>query len=173
MFDPLNEYFDGLVVRSFEEFTRYFMKPHDEFCVICRYQYSSLETVSLAYELTAKAVWEIGDCLLVLEEAEQFLDSQNRESFLNYLISFGRHRKISLIGIGRRPVELAIRLRAAFTSIVSFKQTEPNDIRYLEALGFNAEEVTSLELYEYAVKGEPIDSKTEEAKQTPGEPEGA
>lgn len=173
VFDPLSEYHGGLVVRNFDEFASYFLVARKDFFVVCRFQEDSEALVSLSYEMAAKAVWELSDCLLVLEESEQFLDSQNRESFINYLISFGRHRKISLLGIGRRPTELAIKLRAQFTSIISFQQTEPNDLRYMEAIGFEDSELTGLEEYKYATHGEKLnDIQEEETEQEKGEIQG-
>jgi len=161
VFDPLAEYTGGEVVYSFDAFCDYALEHKDaaSFTVICRFVGDTTSESDLSYEHAAKIVRELRNCLLVLEESELFIDSRTYDSAINWLISFGRHNGVSLIGIGRRPTELCVKLRSQFTTVVSFAQTEPNDLAYMEGLGFDAEELSELDLYEFITYGEPIDNE--------------
>jgi hypothetical protein len=152
VFDPLEEY-SGLVVFSYEEFVEYFREYRPTFHVVCRFENEE------DYEKVAMGVWYIENVLLVLEEVETYLNSYDRQSYINHLIAFGRHKRISILGIGRRPVEVPIKLRAQCSSIFSFQQTEPPDIMYLEKWGFEPRELLALDFskHEFVFLGEPIE----------------
>jgi len=170
VFDPLSEYHGGLVVEDFSDLVRYFeTQSPDSFFLVCRFRGSTLDETEQIYDYAARACDEIGNLLLVIEEAEMFLNSRNETSYINNLISFGRHKHISILAIGRRPVEIAIRLRAQFTSIFSFRQTEPRDLQYLEAWDFDAGELMNLEAFQFATVGEPYDSATQATDYVQGE----
>ena len=159
VFDPLSEYHGGLVCRSFDEFVSYFTSEYPRtFKIVCRFRGETIEETDEMYDKAARAVWEIGNCLLVVEEAEQFLSSGNESHFINYLISFGRHKQISILALGRRPVEISIKLRAQFTSIFSFRQTEPRDLEYLSLWGFSPGDLSTLEPFKFSTVGEPYES---------------
>ena len=152
IFDTLHEY-HGTIVTTFPDFLDLAQERHDaEFRIICRYM-SNVE-----YEYTAKAVRVLGNCLVVLEEVEAYLSSYEKdtENPINWLISFGRHVNVSILGIGRTVTEIPKKLRAQFTSITTFVQTEPADLAYLEAQGFDPDDVSSLEQFDYITVGEPI-----------------
>lgn len=159
IFDKLHEY-DGDVATSFQEFLELEPDARSSYVISCRYLFDDLDEIQLHYDYTARAVWEFGNCLLVIEECEQFIDSYASNSNpINHLVSVGRHHGVSLLAIGRRPFEIAVKIRTQFTSIVTFKQTEPNDLRYLASYGFDADAVSRLSFdeHEYLVYGEPID----------------
>lgn len=159
VFDPLSEYAGDTIVNSLELFAETVtpLSDSDAFTIVCRFVHESLEETTLAYDYAARIVWDIGDILLVLEETEMFLDSFNKDSFINYLISFGRHRNVSLVGIGRRPAEIAVKLRSQFTSVFSFTQSEPRDLYYFEQLGFDTAELSTLEQFEFSEIGETLE----------------
>jgi len=170
VFDPLSEYHGGLVLESFNDLVRYFeTQAPDSFFLVCRFRGATLDETEQIYDYAARACDEIGNLLVVIEEAEMFLNSRNEISYINNLISFGRHRGISILAIGRRPVEIAIRIRAQFTSIFSFRQTEPRDLQYLEAWGFSSQELQSLDAFQFATVGEAYDSATQAADYVQGE----
>lgn len=95
---------------------------------------------------------------IVLEEAEIYLSRWGMPDELRDIISFGRHRDLSLIAVGRRVPELNIALRAQATSIITFQQTEPRDIQTLLSYGFTEEQLASLQEHEYSTIGEPLES---------------
>jgi DNA helicase HerA-like ATPase len=164
VFDPLHEYENGDVITTLDEFAERMKENPKEFYLVLRFLGTDVKTSELMFEYASRIIWNVGDIMLVLEEAEIFLDSSDKNSFINYLISFGRHKGVSLVGIGRRPVELAIRLRSQFTSIVTFRQSEPNDLRYLEMLGFDSAEVASLGQYEFLTEGDDLENNIAQAE---------
>lgn len=82
------------------------------------------------YALMFQTALELGNCWLFLEEADRFGDPRD---FWEYdeVITRGRHRGISLCALSLHPFSLPIDLRRQATSIISFKQTEPSDLKWL------------------------------------------
>lgn len=155
VFDPKEEY-SGLVVETFGEFLYYFEdEPRENFRIVCRFRDAE------DYDRAATACFALKNLTLVLEECELFLSSYDLNSTLpiNQIISHGRHDRISVVAIGRRPSEIPVRIRAQCTSIVTFKQTEPRDLQFLQSWGFDIEEVERLvfEEHKYLVEGEPVE----------------
>jgi hypothetical protein len=147
--DGLHEY-DGVVCDSFSGVADYFLRPRPTFSVTLRP--SCEEDVPYTLELA----WEIGNVCVVLEEAEMYITQHFVMPELRDIISFGRHREISLIAIGRRVPELNIALRAQATSMITFAQIEPTDLDKLEQYGFNREKILSLRGHEMCAIGEPL-----------------
>jgi hypothetical protein len=169
-FDPLAEYRGGLIFTDLETFGEHigpYAGTSDPFHFVCRFQGPDLETTEAMYHGAARILYVVGDVCLLLEEVEQYLSSYDGDNPINYLISFGRHKRVSLIGIGRRPSDLAIKLRAQCTTVVSFHQNEPRDIAYLETWGFDPGALESLGPFEYAYTGEDPDALLKEAAATP------
>lgn len=149
VFDPREEY-SGYVVQDFADFIDY-IKNRDTFTVVCRYRDPE------DFDYTAKACEILQEVLLVLEECEVFISSYDTDVTLpvNALISFGRHSAVSILAISRRPTEVSVKLRAQTDGVITFKQTEPAIIKYLEQWGFSPEEIEALDAskYEYALEG--------------------
>ncbi|MFA6152992.1 MAG: hypothetical protein WC716_16840 [Chitinophagaceae bacterium] len=160
VFDPLKEYREGIIIRSIDALFAFAKNPPETFTLVLRFQNVDAELVALEYETAAKVAHALGDLLLVLEECEMFINSNNQSSFINYLISYGRHENINMLAIGRRPREIPIRFRANFTTIAVFRTTEPPDLNHLEVYGFDPEEIATLPEYEYALIGEPFEDET-------------
>ena len=173
VFDPLDEYPGDFICESVEDFAETVEREaeSEKFVIVCRFKSDSVSVhaVMLQYETAARIVKEVGDLLLVLEEAEMFIDSYDSDSAINYLISFGRHKGISILGIGRRPTELAVKLRAQSTTFITFQQSEPRDLQYMTALGFDAEEVEALERFHFLMEGEPIEELAQESDNAPSD----
>lgn len=95
--------------------------------------------------------WELEDYLLVVEETSivcgtpPFLHGE-----LSKLVRFGRHRQISQIYIARRPTEIPRDLTAQSDHVITFQQTEPRDLQFLQALGFDPTQVAGLPKYRVA-----------------------
>lgn len=143
--DALYEYENGIIFTSFDDLINYtidFLPPR--FTFICRFQ--SNEEIEFLF----KMCYQLGNLLLVVEEAEIYISPYSKSSeFLN-LVRYGRHRSISILGIARRTAELSIDLRAMVDKIISFKQTEIYDLKKMEALGFF--ELDKLKEYEFIEK---------------------
>jgi Helicase HerA, central domain len=98
--------------------------------------------------------WECSDSLLVLEETSMVCSPVWLPPELARLVRYGRHRSISQLYIARRPAEIPRDLTAQSDVIISFQQTEPRDLAYLQAVGFDASHVANLPRYRLAMIGE-------------------
>lgn len=142
--DPQAEYTCGLVFIKLEHLINYYLNYLDinkDFCFVCRFE------TDYEHELIFKVCKIIGNLLLVVEEAEIYISPYAKSSNFLDLCRYGRHQNVSLLGIARRSAELSINFRALVTKIISFKQTEPADLKYLESLGFN--ELDKLSEYDF------------------------
>ena len=139
--DALAEY-DGICIESFENFVEYFREFHpDSFRLVCRF------SSDLDLEYLFKALFEIGNATLVVEEAEIYISPYAKSGSFLRLVRYGRHKNINIIGVARRATELSMDFRAQTNRIISFTQTEPRDIQALEKLGFH--NLGKLPLYEF------------------------
>ena len=96
------------------------------------------------YGLIFDVALEAGNCWLFLEEADRFGDPSQNWSY-DEIITRGRHRGISICALSLHPFKLPIDLRRQATSLVSFRQTEPNDIKWIaDHVGDTAYELPNL-----------------------------
>lgn len=150
--DPLWEY-DGIVCNDFETFTRtygrYHSVPGASFRYACRFD-------ELAAEFLFRASALIGGVVLVVEEADMYID--NGDSFFRTLVNQGRHFGVSLLCVSRRVPDLPPFFRAQCSTIVSFRQWEPADVARLSDIGMNGETVRTLPQYESLSVGKDIDN---------------
>lgn len=147
IFDTRQEY-GGIVLESFAEFIDFFRMDPPEFRVSCRFS----SPVSFTY--AAKAAFEIGDCLVVLEEADNYLKASSvsdPDDPVVQLVTRGRHAEISILAITQRPHLVAITLRGMATTVYTFGGSlmEPRDLAYLAQWGFDPEAVSALPRFEY------------------------
>lgn len=94
-----------------------------------------------------RAIFEIGNLCLLVEESEIYISPYSRSSSFLRLVRYGRHRNISIIAVARRVVELSNDIRAQVNDMYSFKQIHIRDIQHLTDLGF--QKVQNLADYEY------------------------
>jgi hypothetical protein len=149
--DPNFEY-TGTIVSSFYEFAEYMKSEPEKFCIVCRFEGDNDE------EYLFRAVWEIGNCLLVIEEFADFVDEMEKGYPLHKLIRRGRHKAISILGVSQRVPDFPPVFRSQCDTIITFCQTEPIDLQRLESNGFDPEKVSKLPYYQYELKGKAIDS---------------
>ena len=147
VFDTAREY-HGEVITDFDDFVYFFEQPHSaEYFLICRFP------SSVSYQYAAKLLFATEhDVLVVLEEADHYLGSvsfSDPTDPITVLVTQGRHAKIHLLAITQRPHLIAITLRAMCTRKITFCQDEPADLDYLEAWGFDAEEVRALPKFKH------------------------
>lgn len=122
--DPMQEY-EGLKCFDLEEvekFTRY--SPH-------------LFRVCLDRPDLAEAVfswgYNRGDMVIAVEEAQRVLpggSAQIPEPILDAIYR-GRHVNLSIVIIAQRASTVNIHVRSQWTRIIAFRQTEPDDIKYI------------------------------------------
>lgn len=91
----------------------------------------------------------VGNCTLVLEEADRFPDPRYCMEYQE-IIARGRHDGVSIMALGLYPALLPSMLRRQATRIISFRQHEPADIEWLAAvMGEAAEQLPNLGDHEY------------------------
>jgi len=130
--DIQHEYSEGIIFESYADFYE-FITTHGtgkSFNYIIRFENDE------EYEKLFLLVYYIGNLYLIVEEAEDYISPDKRKSNFNKLINRGRHKRISIIAIARRSVELSRRLRGQVDRIYSFKQTQIEDIIIMKKIGF-------------------------------------
>lgn len=149
--DPLGE-FSGTVFHDFDTFAAYMaerLDPSHDFRIVCRFS----EDVDVEYFFILAR--QIRCFTLCIDEAEIYLDPRSMNEDFLWIIRYGRHKEISLIAVARRVPELSVDLRAQASTIITFLQSEPRDLKNLEGYGFNPDRVRSLPLFQYLTIGEP------------------
>lgn len=145
--DMMHEYENGMICNSFPEFVNSFSDDESFFYII-----RPTDEKDIFFIFSAVKV--IGNCCLVLEEADMYLNSRATPENLKWLIQFGRHIDISIIAVARRVPDLSPMIRAQCNCMVSFKQFEANDLERLESYGFDKSEIGTLPEYGFCTIGE-------------------
>lgn len=78
-----------------------------------------------------RVCYELPGSLIVLEECNNYCSSASLPWELARLVRQGRHRRIDLYFVARRPSELHRDLTANSDFVVTFRQEEPRDVLYL------------------------------------------
>jgi hypothetical protein len=91
-------------------------------------------------------------CLIVVEETDLFCTTSQIDPSLDRLIRYGRHRKLDLVFLSRRPAEVHRNVTAQADVIVSFKQTEPRDLEYFRKITDDFESLRHLKKWKYGQK---------------------
>lgn len=106
------------------------------------------------FETIAKKVWEEGDIVFSIDEAENFINVRNpmTESMVS-ITRRGRHRDIGTIAITRRIAEFSKEFFSLSDWVVLFRMFSPNDIRYISEFikKEDAEKLSTLKPYHYFV----------------------
>lgn len=99
--------------------------------------------------------YQMHECWIILEECNMrgVLNVREPSPIAIDLVNFGRNKEISLICAAKRPAQVNRELTAQADIIISFRQDEPNDIKYLkEFCGPDVETVTAgLQGHEWAI----------------------
>jgi hypothetical protein len=88
------------------------------------------------FEDLCKIAYAAGNCTLVIEEAEGVMpQSQQRPpNAFRDIVYRGRHERVSVVLIAQRPSSVHISARSQWNRIISFRQTEPADVNWLESV---------------------------------------
>lgn len=142
--DALFEYDNGIIFNHLDDLIDYYefsyFGVHNK-TLICRF--ASDDEMELLFQF----IYQIGNCLMVVEEAEIYISPSSRKGAFLYLVRYGRHKDISILGVARRGAELSLTFRAQTNTIISFCQTDPSDVKKMELLGLY--EVDKLKNYKY------------------------
>jgi hypothetical protein len=162
--DPLEEY-SGTVFYTMNEVFDYFeARPNLERFTVCLRNSDEADA-----DFLFRLAWTLENVLVVVEEANIYMDPRRKfPSFLR-LVSQGRHRLCHLLCVSQRVPEVLIAFRAQKTSLITFFQSEPSDLDHLEDWGFEREAIqnltpfdkrfqTAVEGEHYLIIGEPLDA---------------
>jgi len=81
----------------------------------------------------ARELGNAEEMTLVLEECDRFPTAESRPHF-EELVQRGRHYGVHILGLTTHPYAVDIDLRRQATEIFSFRQHEPNDLKWLSAV---------------------------------------
>lgn len=141
--DPLAEYRDGLIFETLEALQFFFRTSRPEFRCILRFNEEEEE------EEAFNLVWTVGRCLLLVEEVDLLAPPSGGSRLFRKLVKYGRHRRIDVLAISRRPAEISRLLSSQCDEIISFRQEEENDLAWLSKRGFDPDALRALDSHQY------------------------
>ena len=96
-------------------------------------------------------IFYVGNCSIIIEEADIYQSPQWIEPEISNLIKRGRHKNISLVFITRRPRELNRIVSSQADIIYTFQQREPGDLEWLKKWAGNVDiqKIQNLKVGEY------------------------
>lgn len=93
-----------------------------------------------------------GGLLVVLEEAHIFQTPQTLPPPLKFLLGMGRHNKITTVLVTQRPFLVNRQATAQAETMTVFRTSEPTDLTYFSAFGFDPEKLKRLKLGECLIR---------------------
>ncbi len=91
-----------------------------------------------------------GRCVLVIDEAQRSLPGrQDLPASILDVIYRGRHPVVSLVIIAQRPSTVNIAARSQWTRIITFRQTEALDCRWIEGVSGESLDLSGLAVGQY------------------------
>lgn len=88
----------------------------------------------------------VGNCTVLLDECALLFGRGDLPEWAKPLVYMGREPQINLVVVAQRASSIPISIRSQAARIISFRQTEPDDVRTLrERIGEAADELPSLQ----------------------------
>lgn len=143
--DSLNEYTEGTVVYSFNEFAQKLsefksVNQHDFELV---YQFDPESNISeVEFEQIVRLCYYFGNIQLVIEEIQLYSTPHVLPHWLKNALLTGRHQNISLLFTTQRPGELNKTILSQCSHIFCGRIVEGNDLRYIS--GFLRQDANKL-----------------------------
>lgn len=147
--DPLGE-FDGPEFDDLTEMIDYLEANWSKGFTVRTSDVSSLNVLS-------SIAMQAGDLTLMVEEAQRAIPSLSKlPPMFEDVIYRGRHagpmqdKNVNVLLVAQRPTTIHIAPRSQWSRIVSFNQTEENDVNWMRtASGFDVDEIRRLRVGEY------------------------
>lgn len=112
--------------------------------------------VQLGWGQSHEPLWEflyqVGDLLLVLDEAEAFASTSRIDKNLEQLVNLGRNKRVDILSTVRTPPELSPRLSGNWDVAITFRQPLPDYAEVLNRRFFrlsSSERILSLPRFHY------------------------
>jgi hypothetical protein len=100
-------------------------------------------------DLIGSLSYLLGNCLLVIEECGYCFGKGERiPDWLSEIVFLGRHNNVSLVVTAQRAASIPIDLRSQANRLVTFQQTETNDIGWMDNYLPPEADVTALDRFE-------------------------
>jgi hypothetical protein len=96
-----------------------------------------------------EVAYDVPDTLIIVDETPWYCSPSQFPVQLSRLVRYGRHRRISQLYVAQRASEIHRSITAQSDIIVSFKQREPRDVKYLIDAGGGEDARRVEELPEY------------------------
>ncbi len=103
------------------------------------------------FAFLCRIVYHVKRCTFVVDEAQRVLpESRSRlPRDFEHVLYRGRHARVTLVLIAQRASTVNIAPRSQWTRIISFRQTEPPDIKWIESQAGEALPLDTLNAGEY------------------------
>jgi len=148
--DPLNEYSGDFIFTDLDMFLAYMyddgIEKGKSYVAKFRRKHELDEIITVLSSMH--------DFFLVIEEANILTSPNYIQDDFSDIVSMGRHFNANYMAICRRPAEISRLLTSQAHVIISFRQTELRDIKNLEERGFDATNLTTLDVGDYIVKSD-------------------
>jgi hypothetical protein len=131
--------YDGIQTESFDDLVEKIDEVIKNKKKTWRFKISDLSEIDSLYSFAYSLGYDVGGFMLAIEEAETTIPGSGAnlsQEFRNLLLK-GRHPQVSMMFIIQRFSLLNINVRSQWRRIISFAQTEPADIAWLETASGN------------------------------------
>jgi len=147
VYDPMGEYFGGVVVDDFLELRDFWLKVYrGRFRIIYRPIDAEAEFAPIC-----RLAWACENLTFLIEEVQTFCNPRSICTDFKAIIAKGRKKEIEVIGVTQRPAEISKLLTSQAKEMYIFNTTEPNDIEYFKnTFGSEfVEKMSALQQYEF------------------------
>jgi len=142
VYDPMKEYSGkGAIATSLPDFFD-LLEAQERHIVFQSDKDSNFDEVCRVIYESQSNIW------LVCDEIDMFCKATETPEWLLKITRYGRHKGIGLVVIARRPAAIPREITSQATYIVSFRQHEPRDIKYLSEF-MPAEKLPEIGQYQY------------------------
>lgn len=146
--DTLDEYSEGEVVHSFDEFCNKLQEfksvNKDHFVLIYKFEPESVQS-AVEFEQIMRLAYYFGNVQVVIEEIQIYSSPNNLPHWLKNCLLTGRHQNLSLLFTTQRPGELNKTILSQCAHIFCGQIVEGNDLRYIASfLRQDAQKLISL-----------------------------
>lgn len=141
--DTLNEYGDVAILKKIEELPEF--ENRDKFKI------RVVPLDILDFNLILLYIWQrFKNVLVIIDEFGYWVSSYSMPEPLKYLLRFGRHIKVNIWAVIRRPYEAGREITALADKFIIFKLTEPRDLDYFREYDKELpEKIENLQKFEY------------------------
>jgi DNA helicase HerA-like ATPase len=141
--DSLGEYGDVAILVNFDDLVKYIHKKKFKIRLIPIDEIEFNDYLEYIFRT-------FNNITLVIDEINLFQSPYYLPTGLSLCLRLGRHKKISVIAIARRPAEFNRDLTALTDKFVIFRITEPRDLKYIaDYTDIDIEKVKNLKNFEY------------------------